>query len=931
MKIFVLPILFTFLSFTCTLTQAQETKYLYLSGTGNDHTVNWQFYCTAGQNSGKWTTIPVPSNWELQGFGVYNYGLDKDTIRGKEMGLYKYTFSLPSEWKDRIVNIVFEGSMTDTEVKINGKSAGPIHQGSFYCFKYNITPLLNQGKKNLLEVTVAKHSANKSVNAAERKADYWIFGGIFRPVYLEALPQQHINRVALNAKANGVFTASVYLGNATNANEIEAQIYKLNGEKAGDSFKTKINKGDTMVNLKTSIPSPLLWSPESPNLYQVIFSLTENNKTIHSVKERFGFRTIELRERDGIYVNGTLVKFKGVCRHSFWPTSGRTTSKKLSITDVELMKDMNMNAVRMSHYPPDAHFLDVCDSLGLFVLDEVAGWHHNYDTETGSKLVKEMVAHDVNHPSIIIWDNGNEGGHNFDLDPVFDQMDIQQRPVIHPWAIFRGTDTQHYINYDYGNGTHLHGHNIVFPTEFLHGLYDGGLGAGLEDYWEQMWHSPLSAGGFLWVFADEGVVRTDKKGIIDTDGDHAPDGILGPYHEKEGSYFTIKEVWSPIYFERREITPAFDGSFRLQNRFLYTNINQCSFTWKLVKTSSPFNNDTSDKTGTVSAPNILPGQSGSLNLQLPENWKDYAVLYVTAYDAYKRNIFTWSWPVSRPEHIARQIVTDKGSSPINVTESDSFYTVTANHTQIIFNRKTGTLQKAQNEKGVIPFGNGPILCEGEADFQSMSFSKMGENIVIENTFGPKSSFKEVKWIIYPSGWMQMDTKYWPVDYESTLLGISFSYPESAVKSIRWMGDGPYRVWKNRMKGTNLNVWEKAYNNTMTGVTNLEYPEFKYPEFKGYYSNFYWLRMTTASQPFTIVCSSEDIFLRLYTPQSPKVPYNTAPAFPSGDISFMHGITPIGTKGQKAEKMGPMGQKHMFYTSGKDYYKEITLYFDFTGK
>ena len=118
---------------------------------------------------------------------------------------------------------------------------------------------------------------------------------------------------------------------------------------------------------------------------------------------------------------------KGVNRYSFHPNSGRTTNKKISIEDVLLMKDMNMNAVRMSHYPPDEHFLDVCDSLGLFVMDELAGWHGHYDTPTGTKLVKEMIDHDVNHPSIIIWSNGNEGGHNFELDDLFTEFDIQTR------------------------------------------------------------------------------------------------------------------------------------------------------------------------------------------------------------------------------------------------------------------------------------------------------------------------------------------------------------------------------------------------------------------------------------------------------------------------------------------------------------------------
>src|SRR5829696_7015026 len=113
------------------VTNAQGTEIRYLSGTGSDNTVNWQFYCTNGMNSGKWTTIPVPSCWELQGFGKYDYGFAKDSIRGKEQGLYKYEFVVPASWKGKKTNIVFEGSMTDTEVKINGKIAGEVHQGAF--------------------------------------------------------------------------------------------------------------------------------------------------------------------------------------------------------------------------------------------------------------------------------------------------------------------------------------------------------------------------------------------------------------------------------------------------------------------------------------------------------------------------------------------------------------------------------------------------------------------------------------------------------------------------------------------------------------------------------------------------------------------------------------------------------------------------------
>lgn len=913
--------------------RAQETQKVYLSGTGSDHTVNWQFFCTEGRNSGKWTTIPVPSNWELQGFGKYNYGLGKDSLKGKEQGLYKYEFTVPAAWQGKSINIVFDGSMTDTEVKLNGRSAGAIHQGSFYRFKYDISSLLNYGKPNLLEVTVSKQSANASVNSAERKGDFWVFGGIFRPVFLEAFPKAHIKHYAIDAKADGKLTAALKLS-LVKAGTITGQVYNLKGQKVGAIFKTNVNAGDTLVNLTTRVASPLLWSPEFPNLYNVVFTLNQADKVVHTVKQRFGFRTVELRQHDGIYVNDVKIKFKGVNRHSFWPTTGRAMNKKQSIDDIMLMKDMNMNAVRMSHYPPDDHFLDACDSLGLFVLDELTGWHGHYDTEVGAKLAKEMIAKDVNHPSIVIWDNGNEGGFNFDLDHFFDDLDIQKRPLIHPWAVFRGTNTQHYINYDYGTGTNLHGHDVAFPTEFLHGLYDGGAGAGLDDFWELMYHTPLSAGGFIWDFADEDVVRTDKNNELDSDGDHAADGIVGPYHEKEGSYYAIKEIWCPVHLEPREITHAFNGNLRLENRYLYTNLKQCTFSYKLVKFNDPWQHpkpQVASQTGLITSPNVAPGQYGNLQFDLPKNWQDYEVLYITAIDPHKKELFTWSFPIKMPHDFVGRIIHKPGSHKITVTETDSVYKVAnGNGIQLEFNRNSGVLKKVSNSGGEIPFNNGPILAEGaeKTGFKKLSYHYQGDTVIVEAAFEPKANMAKLKWTMYPSGWVKLDVKYWPTGEEGNLLGVSFSYPEKDVKGVQYMGSGPYRVWKNRLKGTSMGVWEKHYNNTITGE-----PKIEYPEFKGYYANLYWMKLNANTGPITIVCDNRDVFMRLFTPANPKKVYNTAPAFPSGDISFMHGISPIGTKSQKPDKLGAQGFPNKYF----DYYKDIdmalplTLYFDFSGR
>ncbi|WP_304068480.1 glycoside hydrolase family 2 protein [Pedobacter glucosidilyticus] len=902
---------------------AQQTEKMMLSGTGFGDTKNWDFFCTDGANSGKWTSIAVPSNWELQGFGKYNYGFNKEVNKGKEKGLYKYSFTVADTWKNKKINLVFDGVMTDAEVKINGKVAGEIHQGSFYQFKYDVTELIKFQESNVLEVTVSKHSTNKSINAAEREADYWIFGGIFRPVFLEALPKQHIQQVSIDAKADGSFSAKLL--HQGEAQKLVLEVFDQSGEKLG-KHQQSLSGNSNLI--KTTFKAPKLWSAEFPNLYKAVFSLYDGSKLVHQISKNIGFRTVELRERDGVYINGVKIKFKGVNHHSFWPESGRTTSKTISINDVKLIKEMNMNAIRMAHYPPDSHLLEACDSLGLYVMNELAGWHGHYDTPTGTKLLKEMFARDENHPSIIFWANGNEGGHNTDLDALFTQLDIQKRPVIHPWEIYGGFETTHYREYNYGIGNYDQGRNIVMPTEFLHGMFDGGHGAGLEDYWKAMWSNPLSAGGFLWDFADQGVVRTDKNGILDTDGNHGADGIVGPHHEKEGSFYAIKEIWSPVFIERREITPAFDGKLTVENRYHITNLNQCSFSFKLSRLATQGENTI--KTGKIEAPNLKPLEKGLLQMLLPTDWNTFDVLYVTAKDVYGQEIFTWSFPITRPENTLKAALANLSKNKVEVQENANAFILKVADLQLSINKTTGILEQVQNQKGIIPFNNGPFIQEGATNFKNFSLKQDGDNIIISSSFDKKESFNTLQWTIYPSGMVKMQVKYFPESYFTKYVGVNFSFPEEQIKGVEFMGFGPYRVWKNRMKGNQFGIWKKDYNDNSTG----EIP-FEYPEFKGYYANMYWCKFITKKQSFKVYTDKEDIFLRLFTPKKQKDTTweNMQMTFPSGDISFMNGIAAIGTKTQKPETTGPMGMKHIYYDFEKEPKRalDMTLYFDFTGK
>lgn len=885
---------------------AQSTIIKYLSGTDKDHTVSWDFFCSKGTNSGKWTTIPVPSCWELQGFGHYDYGQVKLADQSDEVGQYRYRFQADKQWKGQKVEIIFEGSMTDTEVKINGKLAGKLHQGAFYRFGYDISALLKYGASNLLEVTVSKKSANHSVNLAERASDFWIFGGIFRPVYLEINPVAYIERVAIAASAEGNFSMQVIKQQAGPGYKVEAAITKANNNAVLAVLNTASASGDTMDILKTSVSKPDCWSPEFPNLYKVVVTLKDpQGKLIHTLEKKFGFRTAELRPQDGFYLNNKKVIFKGVNRHSFWPESGRTLSKALSIEDVTLMKDMNMNAVRMSHYPPDQHFLDACDSMGLMVVDELTGWQKMYDDTTARRLVKELVIRDVNHPSIILWANGNEGGFNRTVDRDYSWYDPQNRHVIHPWEKFNHTDTKHYPDYNYMVNASLYEKEVYFPTEFMHGLYDGGHGAGLDDFWNLILQSPRAAGGFLWVYADEGVVRRDKKDSIDTWANNGPDGIVGPYHQKEGSYYTIKEIWSPVYIGPQTIGPLFNGRIPVENRYMFTNLDQCTFTWKLK--SQEKGAMAIVDSGTAAKLSVLPAEHGVLNLQLPTSWNAADALYLTATDPYGKEIFTWSWPIDQGEQLMATLPDDlKPNGTIKAREEGNTLIVQQDSIAVYFDKTTGYLSKIVKGSAELSLAGGPALAGFDQQLSSFSHTDMPGGYVVKAAYKGKDNWLNTTWTFSPGSLVKLEYSF-SQRGEADFMGITFNYPEEKIKGMKWLGRGPYHVWKNRLKGLQWGIWEKAYNNTITGERGWQYPEFK-----GNHAEVSWVTVQTNEFPFTVIPADRKIFVQMLKPESPKGAYNnnTTVNYPAGNIGFLNAIQAIGTKFQPASVMGPQSQKNV---------------------
>jgi hypothetical protein len=910
---------------------AQKKEIRYLSGKDAQHTVAWDFYCTGGRNSGKWTKIQVPSHWEQQGFGAYNYGRDYKTYGrnfrfADEQGLYKYNFTVPPTWKGKKVFIVFEGSMTDTDVKLNGQSAGLKHQGAFYRFKFDITDKLKYGQQNVLEATVSKMSSDESVNNAERLADYWVFGGIFRPVYLEAVPAEYIDHVSIDAKGDGSFAMNVFTSGLQKGKTVVADIIDAKG-KIVATTSAVVGAKDSVVLLKTGVPSVKQWTAETPHLYKVAVHLKEGGRTVYTATEKFGFRTIEVRKGDGIYLNGVKIKMKGVNRHVWWPETGRAVTPEIDLVDVKLIKEMNMNAVRCSHYPPDQSFLELCDSLGLYVLDELAGWQKAYNTRTGSILVKEMVTRDANHPSILFWSNGNEGGHNKELVDDYAQYDLSKRTVIHahhrPGNAINGIDCNHYEDY-YSTKKILDDSLIYMPTEFLHAQDDGGAAAALADFWELHWNGRRGAGGFIWDLADEGIVRTDMNNIIDVNGVNAPDGIVGPHRQKEGSFNAIKEIYSPVKIRMQTLPEGFRGEIPVENRYHFTNLSSVNFYWAMVNFRKPgdqFAGYDVLNSGQATSPNIAAGgDSGILRLNLPDNWKQYDALVLSAFDPSKNLIYKWTWKSKSNIEIFSSFVNRPDTAKSTVAETDSTFTLSGGDVSVVIGKRDGQLKGIRNKMSdPLSFGRGPVLVSGSATVNEVKTFYDGNIQGVDVSYS--GDLRYMRWKMMNNGWLSLEYEY-ELEGAYPFAGISFTYPENFVLGAKWLGKGPYRVWKNRLQGVTDNVWQNAYNNTHAGSA-----PWIYPEFKGYFADVTWMELNTVEGKFMVASPDTGLYVRLFDfyALSGVRPH---PELPVGNLSFLDAIPPTGTKlalniSANTSQLGPQSEPNKLSAR-----KRRTLYFYF---
>ncbi|WP_298338675.1 glycoside hydrolase family 2 TIM barrel-domain containing protein [uncultured Algibacter sp.] len=912
-------VLINFLFFRSLIAQNKT----YLSGTYADTAVDWDFKMSEGRNSGYWTSIPVPSNWETKGFGYYTYGKDhKDYKTRPEMGLYRHDFKFNLK-SDKRYFIVFQGAMTETTVKLNGQQIGDTHIGGFTEFKYEITNFLKTGD-NRLDVKVLKPATHPQVVKAERIADYWLFGGIFRPVYIEELPVNFIDRVAIDAQMNGNFKMDVFTDTSIENIALTAQVYDSNNQKVGKSFSGKVSKNKG--HLETTLKGIAAWSHEYPNLYSVEVSLKQKKKTIHSYKQKFGFRTFEVRDHDGFYLNGKRILLKGANMHSFRPETGRTLTRQDMLDNVKLMQEMNFNTVRICHYPPDAEFLDLCDSLGLMAMDELPGWRHPYPDAIGSKIVKELVVRDVNHPSVVLWSNGNHLAHNPKFDAAFFKWDIQKRrPLKNETKTgdiyqnyspdFDIIKTNFYPSYTLLKQRLFKENHIVLPNEALHALYDGGGGANLKTYWDAIEKSKVGGGLMIWALFDEGLRRTDMNNQPFHQGNNAPDGIVGPNGEKDGSYYAVREIWSSVQIKEDKITSRFNGELTIENKFDFVNLNECKINWKLIAFETPNTSASGFRTvasGNVNSPYILPNESGQLRTDLPKNLPKFDALIIEVFDnkgllVYEKRLQLEKETVFFQTSIRNTVIQDEKNPFL-------FY---IGDTTILFDEYTGVLKTVAVKGKATSIKNFPFVDIKRADTLKVksnnklpikaSIKNRDDRFIIESK--NQKGFESIRWTIKPTGELKLDYTYAVNEGVYEYAGIGMEVSAKAIKSKRWLGEGPTRIWKNRVEGGIYNV------HAVEKKINIPGEIYNQPEFEGCFAPWKWAVFHMEDNVSVGFQNNSDVILGVLNPINGENAKMADWEYPKKEgFYFFNAIPAVGSKWKKPTEFGPDAQPTKINTS-----------------
>jgi beta-galactosidase len=823
----------------------------------------WTFKYVAGSDPGAdgkffepafdaaaWATIPVPSHWELQGFAEPKYG----NKLADGTGLYRTTFHVPDNWAGgHRVFLRFDGVLYGFDAWVNGVKVGS-WASSYNPVTFDVTDALKPGAANVLAVQVTTRSKGWEFDTN----DCWALSGIYRDVTLFSTPATHFKDYTARTTLQPDGSAELHLDvQADRGTDTAPAVVtgRLVSPADGSVREFQFPLGaDAHGETTLTIPHPALWTAETPSLYPLELALQVGGQSIQQISEKIGLRQVTI-EQGVLKLNGVAIKLHGADHHDLSPDVGRALTEEHMLKDLALIKAANINFIRTSHYPPHPRFIELCDEQGIYVMCEVPfgyGDEHLTDASYQDILLtraRATVMRDKNRPSVIVWSVGNENPNTpltFATGREVKRLD-PTRPICYPQvgSYFGRTyaDLPDFVDiysphYPVASTLRDYAKKLTRPiivTEYAHQL---GLASDrVQEEWEIMQANERYAGGSVWMFQDQGLLRTadrpydrltpthyvwvDSRHYYDTSDMDGVDGIVYSDRTPQTDYWQVRKVYSPVQFPERSqaVHPgAQDITLQVENRFDFRTLAGINLLWSL------------QKNGVIQQSGVQPlkaaphgHESVAIAVTLPDGSAgDVYALETSCVDEtgrrfYERTIRLDQSPVGGR---AAQLVAGLPSSGPKMTEAGPEVRIGNGSFEVRLNRQTGSLTLRDSHGQILadglyphvgrrftmaeevrarttPIWKGSFLQNPIEPKVEVSTTAGGVQLTVHGKY-PRNDLPEqflegeYTLLVTNHGSLEVTYNYAPTKATGTFLevGLSLVAPASASE-LRWVGQGPY--------------------------------------------------------------------------------------------------------------------------------------------
>ncbi len=880
-----------------------------------------------------WDSLQVPGNWQTQGYGIplyvnIRYPFERDQPRvmtppedknwtvakwPNQVGSYRRDFSLPADWQGRKVLIHFAGVDAAFYLWVNGQRIG-YSQGSRTPAEFDITSAVQPGS-NSLAVEVYQYCDGSYLE----DQDYWRLSGIFRDVFLYSTDAWHIRDYFVQSELDtnyrdATLRIDIDLLNASSTDaeiRVSGELMNAQGE-ALLSLSEEITAppGNCRLTLEGDLANPAKWTAETPHLYSLVLKLEREGQAIEYLSQSIGIRKVEVKGGQ-LLVNGQAIDIKGVNRHEHDPVTGHTVNLESMIRDVRLMKQLNINSVRTSHYPDDPRFYDLCDKFGLYVIDEANIESHGYGSgPEGNPLAQDknwieahldrgrrMVERDKNHPSIILWSLGNEAGNGICLMTLYDWIKARDpsRPVQYEQAReMRNTDIFCPMYMSIGDmEKYAQRPDITRPLiqcEYAHAM--GNSVGNLQDYWDVIEKYPALQGGLIWDWVDQGLVakiptaspnnprgaRTyfaygGDFGDQPNDADFCCNGLVQPDREFNPHAWEVKKVYQSIDVAWDPTT----GQLVVKNKYTFTNLDRFQCDWLLRVDGQQ------QAAGSFGRLMIEPQQVQSIPLPplpVPDSGEQLlTVAFRLPADtswADAGHVVAWqqlpiggSWRPQPPERL---------TDPLDLDETPEAITISGRNFSMAIDKSTGGLSSFLSagrellSRPLVPnFAKNPNSNQRASDIwkkdwgpwntassqlttrtTAITESARGVTVRIELTPPVEGVDLELEYLISPTGTVDVALRSTSEQQtQGPLLprfGVTLAVPR-ALDQVQWYGRGPHETYWDRKTSGEIAVYGAT-------VDKLWHPYLR-PQDTGNRSDSRWFTLTD-SQGVGLKFSATDV-------------------------------------------------------------------------